>query len=256
MTRTNNRWIRPYLSGYAVGDSVSNVGSLGWTSDTSAEAAYTDDVKNAIVGMVEVSPVTLNTILSPSASTGLYELANSGLGTFDLLVAYGILAEPKIGDPIFAWRYEQIGYSVDPGGGFVMATIDLATTYATNNPAVNSGYSSPFGVMLHAAGATVAVNSNAGIDDNGAATTAGGVFFWHLLSSDGSVTLKLQDAATNTDGSFSDLTGATSGVLAAAPASGQVALSRTATIRRYLRWQLVFGTASTASFVLGFHRGR
>jgi hypothetical protein len=70
------------------------------------------------------------------------------------------------------------------------------------------------------------------------------------------LTLKVQDAATNSNGSFSDLSGATSGSITAAvtPQSGMVALGTTATVRRYLRWQLVFGTATTCSFTAAFIR--
>ena len=258
MSRTNNKWIRPYLNGYRAGEYAVNVGNLGFKHEVSTEAAYTDEIKNAMPGRADVTADALNTILAPSAATGLYELCNSGLGTFDYMVAYGVQAVPKAGDPIFAWRFEQAGYQADPGSGFVMANIDLFSTFATSNPAVLGGYSSPFGVLIHADGAETAVNSAVGIDDNGAASTKGGVFFYHLFTSNGTVTLKIQEASTNTDGSFGDLTGATSGSIDASvtPKSGQAACSASAAVKRYLRWQLVFGTADTATFVLGFHRGR
>ena len=38
------------------------------------------------------------------------------------------------------------------------------------------------------------------------------------------------------------------------PASGMVAISTTATVRRYLRWQISLGTATTATFALAFIR--
>jgi hypothetical protein len=34
-----------------------------------------------------------------------------------------------------------------------------------------------------------------------------------------------------------------------------VALAATAAVRRYIRWQLAFGTANTATFALAFIRG-
>lgn len=258
MARTNNRWIRPYLNGYRIGDYAASVGNLGFKHEVTAEHTYTDEIKNAIPGRAEITADPINAVLAPSAATGLHELCSSGIGTFDYLVAYGVQAVPKAGDPIFAWRFDQAGYTSEPGSGFVTVSIDMVDTFSTSNPAILGGYSSPFGVLIHADGAETGVNSAAGIDDNGAASTKGGVFFWHLLSSNGTVTLKLQEASTNSDGNFSDVTGATSGSITAAvtPQSGQVALSSSASIKRYLRWQLAFGAADTATFVLGFHRGR
>jgi hypothetical protein len=77
-----------------------------------------------------------------------------------------------------------------------------------------------------------------------------------LFSSDGTVTLTAQEADTNSNGSFANITGATSGSITAAvaPKHGMVATSTTYAIKRYLRWQLAFGTASTATFLIGFSR--
>jgi hypothetical protein len=94
--------------------------------------------------------------------------------------------------------------------------------------------------------------------DNGAASAKGGIFAYQLFSSDGAVTLSIDDAAANTgDGDFAALSGATSGELDAssAPVSGMVALATDATVRRYIRWQAAFGTATTATFALAFIRG-
>jgi hypothetical protein len=109
---------------------------------------------------------------------------------------------------------------------------------------------------LHASAAETGANTGTGIDDNGASSTLGGIFVYHLLSSDGTVTLTAQDATTNSNGSFSNITGATSGSIDATttPQSGMIALGATSTVRRYLRWQLAFGTASTATFVMAFIR--
>jgi hypothetical protein len=72
----------------------------------------------------------------------------------------------------------------------------------------------------------------------------------------GTVTLKAQEADTNSDGDFGDITDATSGSITAAvsPKSGMIALDADASIKRYLRWQLAFGTANTATFACAFIR--
>ena len=79
---------------------------------------------------------------------------------------------------------------------------------------------------------------------------------YQLFSSDGTVTLKTQDASTDSNPSFGDLL--TSGSLdaSAIPVAGIVALSKTATVERYTRWQIVLGTATTCTFALMFVRGR
>lgn len=84
---------------------------------------------------------------------------------------------------------------------------------------------------------------------------------YHITASAGSggkhATIKVQDSDVNTSGDFDDLL--TSGVIdTAAGTSGVVALSPTATVRQYVRWQVVFGTGgdelTSITFVLGFAR--
>jgi hypothetical protein len=89
---------------------------------------------------------------------------------------------------------------------------------------------------------------------------------YHVTTSAGSggihVTLKVQDSDTNVDGDFDDLlsTGVidTGAVGASVPCSGVVALAPTATVRQFVRWQIVMGTGgdecTSATFVLGFAR--
>jgi len=116
-------------------------------------------------------------------------------------------------------------------------------------------YEKPWGVLVHANGAETAVNSAAGIDDRGAATAACGYLVYQVFAGNGTATVKVQDAAINSDGSFSDLSGATSGVTDfSTPAAGIVAIGTTATVRQYLRWQIVLGTATTVTFALSFCR--
>ncbi len=79
---------------------------------------------------------------------------------------------------------------------------------------------------------------------------------YQVLAGNGTATLKVQDAATNTNPSFADLTGATTGVITcAAGVHGFVQLGVTATVRQFLRWQIVWGGATSVSFALGFMRG-
>ena len=55
---------------------------------------------------------------------------------------------------------------------------------------------------------------------------------------------------------YADVTGLTTGVITVgAGVSGLVATAPTASIKRFTRWQIVLGTATSATFVLSLHRG-
>ena len=250
MTRTHNKHVRAYVDGTDLSGYSRSIGALAWTFDAEPDAAFTDEAKNIVMGKCDIQAGTLNAFLDNDTS-GLFTLANSGYGTQNLMVAIGANASPAAGDPVFAWMFEQTAYSVEQGAGFVSVSVPFGgASYASTLT-----YKKPWGRLLHAKGAETAVNTATGIDDS-ASSSYGGILVYHLFSSDGTVTLKVQDASTNSDGSFSDLSGATSGSINASvtPASGMVAISTTATVRRYLRWQISLGTATTATFALAFIR--
>ena len=251
MTRTHQKHIRVYVDGYDLSGYSRQVGPLSVAFGANPDAAFTDGCKNITMGQADIQAGTLNAFLENDAA-GLFGLYKAGSGTRNLLVAIGVNAAPVAGDPVFAWKMEQSAYTAEGGEGFTSATLPFGgASYASTLT-----YSKPWGVLLHANAAETAANTATGLDGT-AQTTAGGVFAYHLLSSDGTVTLKVQDASTNSNGSFGDLSGATSGSIDATttPVSGMVALSTTATVKRYIRWQLAFGTASTATFVAAFIRG-
>jgi hypothetical protein len=249
MTRTHNKHVRVYVNGVDLSGYSRTIGPLAWMFGAEPDAAMTDGAKNIVIGQGDIQAGVLNAFLDNDAA-GLF--ANKAQGTKNLLVAIGANAAPVAGDNIFAWKFEDTGYMAEQGSGFVAANLPFGgASYASTLT-----YKRPWGILLHASAARTAANTAVGIDDNAASSALGGIFIYHLLSSDGTVTLKVQDAATNTDGNFSDLSGATSGSITAAvtPQSGMVALGTTATVRRYLRWQLALGTATTATFVMGFIR--
>lgn len=236
------------LSGYA-----HTVGALEWMFDSEPAAALTDAVKNIIMGKGDIKAAPVNAFLD-NDTAGLFVLAGSGTavtGTRNLMIPIGANTAPVQGDNFFAWEFEQTSYALEQGSGFVTVTVPFGgASYASKLT-----YKKPWGIMLHAKSAETAVNTAVGVD--GVASSAlGGVFVYHIFSSNGTVTVKAQDAATNTDGSFADLSGATSGVVDATtvPKHGMIALSTTATVRRYTRWQIVLGTATTATFTCGFIR--
>ena len=259
MSRTNRKWSRTYVGGYDLSGYFRDYGDYGYDFAVTPMAALSDGVQNVVNGQMTIAADTLNAFLAPANSgaseVGAHELLKSGTGTFIYTIAFGVLAEPVAGDIIFSYPFELQSYKAQGGEGYNTATVTWAGPTSTNT-LVSSGYASPFGRILNPKSTKTAVNSSTGIDDNGASSALGGIFVYHLMSSNGTVTLKAQHASTNSDGSFADITGATSGSINASttPAAGMVATSTGLTINRYLRWQLVFGTATTATFFAGFIR--
>ena len=251
MTRTHNKHLRAFMNGVDVSGYTRAVGSLDWSFGAEPDAAVTDEVKNILIGQGDIMAGGYSAFLDNDAA-GLFTLASAGTQTINYMVAIGVNAAPVAGNPVFAWKFEQTAYNTEQGAGFVAVTVPFGgASYASTLT-----YKKPWGVLVHANSAETAVNTAVGIDDLGASSALGGIFVYHLLSSDGTVTLTAQDASTNTDVNFANITGATSGSINAslAPKSGMIALGTTATVKRYIRWQLAFGTASTATFACAFIR--
>jgi hypothetical protein len=123
-----------------------------------------------------------------------------------------------------------------------------------NAAAASLAYGYPWGKLQHAYGAETAVNTAVGMDW-GAASALGGYAVFHLMSSDNAVTLAVQHSTTtNLNASFSNLV--TSGSLNASvtPQHVLVALSKTAAVGQYTRWNISMGSATTATFVISFVR--
>lgn len=251
MTRTHNKHTRAYINGVDVSGYTRSVGSLDWMFGAEPDSAVTDEVKNILIGQGDIQAGGYSAFLD-NDTAGLFALANAGQGTRNYMVALGANAAPVAGNPVFAWTFEQTSYNAEGGAGFVAVTVPFGgASYASTLT-----YKKPWGVLIHANGAETAANTAVGIDDLGASSALGGIFVYHLHSSDGTVTLSVEDAATNLNASFAALSGATSGSIDAsvAPRSGFVALGTTATVRRYLRWQIALGTASTCTFTAAFIR--
>ena len=254
MTRLHVKNTRVYVDGYDLSGYERALSPATWAFDTNPDTALSDECKNIVLGHPNIDFKSLDGFLD-NDTAGKYALTSGGSGTRTVMVVTGTANPAVIGNPVFAWKFEQNSFTVTPSndGSFVAAS----TGFGAASYAGILTYSKPWGSLLHPYGAETDVNSSTGIDDNGASSAKGGIFCYQLFSSDGTVTLKVQDAATNSDGSFSDLSGATSGSINASvtPAASMVALGTTATVKRYLRWQIALGTATTATFALAFIRG-
>lgn len=252
--RTVSRWLRTYLGGYAIsGDLV----SLGQAVHEFQEVNMTggaDEIEGVLPGTPSVALGPINGFLD-NTTNHLHDLARAAVGERVITVAVGRQAVPAAGDPAFNIQTEILGYRAQDvsGGAFVSIDLSKRSARATANP-----FHEPWGNLLDPGlVAKTAVNSAIGIDDFGAATNFGGYQVAQILAGNGTATIKTQHASTNTNPSFSDLAGATTGVVdCATPKALLAATARLVTVNRYLRWQVVFGTATTVTFALSFVRAR
>jgi len=255
MSRTNPIWTRFYVDGLDISGVARDAGMFGVEIDAQQDRALSDAVFNVSLGRGVIKCGPVNAFLSPAAApTGFHELVSVGSGRRAVMRAQGVGAEPTVGDPCAAWIFEQGGYEVVPAPGFVGVNMPLLNSARTSP----LNYLNPFGYLLHGKTAETAANTAVATLDNGAESTYGGFFAYQLISSNGTVTLSVDDSATNANNAaFAALSGATSGIVDASstPVGGCVPLGVTATVRRYLRWQIALGTATTCTFLAAFMRG-
>lgn len=251
MTRTHQKHWRAYCNGVDLSGYTRQIGALSWVFDFETDAALTDGVKNGLIGKGNIQAGPLNAFLDNDAA-GLW--VNRAQAERNVLFAMGANAAPAAGDHVFTWKFQDAGYSVEPGTGFVAVSLPFGGASAQG--VLN--YKKPYGVLLHAKSAETVVNSTSYVDDYGAdPPSLGGIFIYHIFTSaGGNVTVKAQHSDTTTSGDFADITGATSGAVDASstPQHGMVALTTTLAIKRYLRWQVVFDVGNSVTFVAALIR--
>jgi hypothetical protein len=203
-----------------------------------------------MTGSANVTMGTLNGLFDNTATVGLHAIAQGAGVTRNVMLACGIQVPPINNDPVFMGKFTQTSYSGDPDNIPVYASVGFGNT---SNEAANLAYARPWGVLLHAKAAKTAANTATGLDQL-AQTTKGGYMMYQAFAGNGTASIKVQDAAANVDGSFTDLL--SSGSLDfSTPKSGIVALVKNATVKRYIRFQIAFGTATSVTFALAFSRG-
>lgn len=242
---------RIYIDGYDMSGYSRNFGPLACTFDEGIDDAITLSVKSTLPGQASISMGTLNGLFDNTATSGLHVIMNTPGVERNVMIPVGIRTAPVDNDPVFVGQFRQSGYYGDPDNNPVYASIPFsASESATGTGLV---YARPWGTLLLAKAAKTAANTATGLDQM-AATALGGYMMYQVFAGNGTATIKVQDAAVNADGSFADLLSSGS-INCATPQSGIVALSKTATVRRYIRWQIALGTATSVTFALAFVRG-
>lgn len=238
-----------YYDGYDITGFSRSFGPLTWTFGEADATTLGDPVKTAMADVATINVGTINAIMDSTALTGSHIIMPSQAAR-TVMLPIGIRGTPANGDPVFCGVFMQKDFMHEISPDSIATLSAPFSGWAVD--AATLLYNKPWGVLVHAKGVETAVNSSSGIDDRGAQTTAGGFMCYQFFTSNGTATLKVQDSADNS--AFADLVSAGSLDASTTPKHGIVALGTTATVRRYLRWQIVLGTATTVTFALSFVR--
>jgi hypothetical protein len=246
--RTTIYWLRFYSDGYDLSGYARNAGPFVCSFDEAPLEALTDAVKGSLPLRANMTPTVLTGNMDTTPTSGLHVTHKTPGVSRVIIAAQGMMAVPALGDKCYVGRYMQTGYQALEEAGAMTVTIPFGGWDESNR--IN--YDNPWARLLQAYGARTAANSSTGIDD-AAASALGGYMVYQVFAGDGTATISVDDSANNS--AWSALSGATSGSIdCSAPSAGIVALGNTATVRRYLRWQLALGTATTVTFALAFVR--
>lgn len=251
--RTHNKFIKFYGDGFDLSGYARSTDELGVSFAEAEGETWADAIIGALPDIGEASIGTFNGVFDNTATVGLHTVWNGAGQKREIMIPWGIRAAPAEGDPVFCGTFEQLGYKAQPNSGNIVTVAIPFGNWALN--AASLLYAQVWGDLAHEKSAETGVNSAVAVIDNAASSALGGYMAYQLFTSNGTVALKIQDASANNDGSFGDLVSSGDIDASATPAAGIVALGKTATVERYIRWQLTFNTATTATFALAFIRG-
>jgi len=261
--RTIEKYKRVYVDGYDLSGHTRSIGPLSWSYDEGIDNPLSASVTGVWLGQASISPGTLNALYDNTALTGIRARLETSDAEREVLVAQGIQAVSAAGDPCFMSQCRQNSYLASPSDTPVALTVNFGSASGTST-ALNGG--KPWGILLNANTARTSANTANGIDQVVTTSSKGGWMMYHVTTSAGNgdirATIKVQDCDT-AGGTYADIV--TSGVIntgssgAAVPCSGAVALAPTATVRQFVRWQVVFSVVgghecTSITFVLGFSR--
>lgn len=250
--RTHYRWARVYMDGYDFSGYTRKIGPLSTVFDEADGTTWADAVKGAFPSQVHLTAGDFGAVLD-NDTAGLFALKATA-GTKRLVTTcVGIRAEPAQGDPCFTVEANQLSYGGSDDGG--LATVSLPMGEWASS-ATSLLYPRGWGAILNPNTARTGTNSSTGVD-NLAATSTGGYMVYHVTASSNAshtATLLVEDSTDdNTYGAVSGMT--TGSITVTAGVSGIVAIAPTASIKRYTRWQLTLGTATSVTFLMALVRG-
>lgn len=250
MKRTVLKHTRIYVDGFDMSGYSRSIGPLVQTYDETDLTTILDGVKGVLPAHVMLGIGTLNGVMDNTLAVGMHEVMSTAGVMRTVMVPIGMGAKPEIGDPVYCGQFEQQAYQSE--GPYV--TLPFAGSSAASTPTLP--YSKPWGVLLHPKGVEDDINDGTGVDDHGAATSAGGYMVYQIFGGDGDAEIYIEEAATNSDADFDVRAGATTGMIdCTTPSAGIIPLATDDAVKRYLRWQIEFDTGTTeVEFALAFVR--
>ena len=251
--RTHFKHTRTYVGGYDLSGYTRAIGTMGWEyQEADMTCPQSDAAKGYLPDVVTISLGDYAGVFDNTATSGLHTVLGTPGSARVVSVPIGIRTAPAAGDPVFVYRPEQLSYTIAEAGRAAVVNIGWGGWDGANIITPEK----PWGTLLHANSAATAANSSTGVDDRGASSSKGGYMVYHVFAGDGTATITVEEADTNEDGSFAALTNATTGEIDfSSVTSGVVSCGVTATVKRYLRWQISLNTATTVTFALTFVRG-
>jgi len=218
-----NLWVDQY-------NVTGDVGAVDSINSSRTQIDVTDiehDFMERLPGIGDGS-IAFSGYFNPS-SGGLHQAVGSAMSTAVSMITVGL--GTAIGSPAASIGAAKTDYGVTRGAdGSLAVNVGAAS---------GIGYGTDWGFLL--AGRGTATGTASTTVDNGAASTKGAQAYLHITSvTAGTVTITVQDSSDNS--SFSNVTGL-SFTASSTATSEYKATAGTATIARYLRYNVTGGTA-------------
>lgn len=261
--RTSPRYVQYYCNGTDLTGETRSVGPIAWDADYTEDAALNWEAKGGLCGMQFVTLGQVNTIMrfdTTATASPLDIIHGWDQALTTVMVPVGIRAAAAAGDPCAMLSLWQKKNEFSHGEGLATVTIDYESA-AQDSTATKLAFDTPWGTLVHAKGSETGANSSSGIDNAaGAATSLGAWMMVQIfgVTGAGTVTITLQDSADNQNATFANVTSLTTGAVAntSAPMAIWAQTTATATIKRYVRWQVSLAGSTAVNFALSYARGR
>ena len=255
MSRLQSKDSRVYIDGFDMSGYAKSAPQMNFGFSEAAWQSIVDDVNGVLPGQAMISLGVFNTVLDNTATSGIHAALSSSDAVRSVMIALGALGAPAAGDPVFCAQVGQLNYQPVIGkSGVVTATIKFGNSDQRGD---SLDYDNPWGTLLHAKAAKTAANSSGTAQESVAAQTSlGGYMMYHVISSDGTVAIQVQDSTEEVNGSYGALLTSGDVDASSSPKHGIVTLAKNATVEKYTRWQIALNTATTVTFLVAFVRGR
>lgn len=210
------------IAGYDASGDIQQLGTIGGGPAALNMTAINKSAYERQGGL-RSGQIEMTTFFNSVAVTGATHEKLSALPRTDVILTY--CRGTTLGDPAASLVAKQVGYDPTRGDDGMLA-------FAVS--AQSNGYGIEWGRQLTAGVRTDSGATNGASIDTTASASFGGQAYLQVTAFTGTdVTVKIQDSADNS--SFADVASFAFTQVTAAPASERIALSNTATIRRYVR---------------------